>query len=85
MRMPIQFEKALAFVLLMMGVMVIIVAIFQAYISERELSVFGEILGERGLTNFESLGRSVMWLFTVLTELVGGFFLASIGMKIIKR
>ena len=85
MRLPDQYEKALAFALLMTGVIVIILAIFQAYLSERELSVLGETLAERGLTNFESLGHSVMWLFTVLTELVGGFFLASIGMKIIKK
>jgi hypothetical protein len=85
MRLPIQFEKTLAFALIMTGVIVIILAIFQAYYSERELSVFGGTLKEKGLTNFESLGQNLMWFFTVLTELVGGFFLASIGMKIIKK
>ena len=85
MKLPAGFEKGFAFALLMIGVITIIFGIFQAYSSETELPAFSETPRDKGVTNFDSLGQNLMWFFTILTQLVGGFFLASIGMKILKK
>jgi hypothetical protein len=85
MKLTIQSERALAFILVIIGVIVIIFSVFQAFLCEKELALFGEALREKGLTEFEALSHNLMWIITVLAELVGGFFLASIGMKTIKK
>ncbi|UCC33420.1 MAG: hypothetical protein JSW53_06575 [Candidatus Bathyarchaeota archaeon] len=85
MKLSIQSEKTLALVLIIIGTALILFSLFQAFLGERELSLFGETLTEKGFTNFESLGHNLMWLLTVLIEFVGGFFLASIGLKTIKQ
>jgi hypothetical protein len=85
MKLPAGFEQAFAFALVMIGVITIILGIFQAYYSGKELTAFSGTLPDMGATNFESLGSNLMWFFAILTELVGGFFLASIGMKILKK
>ncbi|UCE43984.1 MAG: hypothetical protein JSV57_00330 [Candidatus Bathyarchaeota archaeon] len=85
MKLSIQSEKALSLVLIIIGTALIIFSLFQAFLGERELSLFGETLRETGFTNFESLSHNLMWLLTVMIVFVGGFFLASIGMKTIKQ
>ena len=85
MKLTTQSERTLAFTLVIIGVIVIIFSVFHAYLCEKELALFGEALREKGLTQFEALSHNLMWIITVLAELVGGFFLASIGMKIIKK
>jgi len=85
MKLTIQSERTLAFILVIIGVIVIIFSVFQVFLCETELALFGEALREKGLTKFEALGHNLTWILTVLAELVGGFFLASIGMKIIKK
>jgi hypothetical protein len=85
MKLPIRFERSLAFTLIIIGVIVILFSVFHAYLCEKELALLGETLREKGLTQFEALGHNLMWILMVLAELVGGFFLASIGMKIIKK
>jgi len=85
MKLTTQSERTLAFILVIIGVIVIISSVFQAFLCEKELALFGEALREEGLTEFEALSHNLMWIITVLAELVGGFFLASIGMKIIKK
>lgn len=85
MKLTTQSERTLAFILVIIGVIVIIFSVFHAYLCEKELALLGEILREKGLTEFEALSHNLMWIITVLAELVGGFFLASIGMKIIKK
>ena len=83
--MKLQLERAVACILIAVGVAVIFLAVFQAYVYEKELSVFGETLGEVGIGKVETLGGYLMWLLTLLAQLLGGFFLASIGMKVIKK
>ena len=85
MKLTIRFERSLALTLIIIGVIVIIFSVFQAFLCEKELALLGETLREQGLTKFEALGHNLTWILTVLAELVGGFFLASIGMKIIKK
>ena len=79
------FERALAPALIIIGIIVIVFAVFQGIFYDRELSVLGETPRERSALGLEALGPPLMWFFTLLTELVGGFFLATIGMKIIKK
>ena len=81
----IHFERVLAPVLVIIGVIVIVFAVFQGFFYNRELSVIGEPPREGSGLGLEALGHPLMWFFTLLTELVGGFFLATIGMKIIKK
>jgi len=85
MKLTTQSERTLAFTLVIIGVIVIIFSVFHAYLCEKELAHLGETLTEKGLTKFEALSHNLTWILTVLAELVGGFFLASIGMKIIKK
>lgn len=85
MKLTNQSERTLAFILVIIGVIVIISSVFHAYLCEKELALLGEVLSGKSLTEFEALGHNLMWILTVLAELVGGFFLASIGMKIIKK
>ncbi|MDH5461898.1 MAG: hypothetical protein OEZ29_07830 [Candidatus Bathyarchaeota archaeon] len=85
MKLTTQSERTLAFILVIIGVIAIIFSVFHAFLCEKELALFGETLREKGLTEFEALSHNLMWIITVLAELVGGFFLASIGMKIIKK
>jgi len=79
------FETAFAFTLIVIGALLITFAVFQAFLCEGELSALVEGLRKTGMMEFEALGRSLLWLFTMLTELVGGFFMASLGMKLIKK
>jgi len=81
----LQLEKPFACILIAVGLTVISLAVFQGYFYEKELSVFGETLGEAGIGKAETLGGYLMRLLTLLAQLLGGFFLASIGMKIIKK
>ena len=76
--MKTRLEPILAFTLIAIGIVVILHAIFCAYCYTGGLSFSVE-------TEFEALGHNSMWFFSLLTELVGGFFLASIGTKIIKK
>lgn len=68
----------LAFLLIGIGIATILHAIFRAYLDTGGLSF---MVGN----GFQALGRNSLWFFSLLTELVGGFFLASIGIKIIKN
>ena len=78
-------ERALAPALIIIGIIVIAFAVFQGLFYDRELSVLGETSRESGTLGLEALGQPLMWFFTLLTELVGGFFLATIGIKILKK
>lgn len=83
--MKMEFVRGFAFVLIVVGVVVIVFAVFQGFFYDKELSVVGGTVGAKGVGEFEALRHSLMWFFTLLTELVGGFFLATIGTKIIKK
>jgi hypothetical protein len=74
-----------AFILTIIGILMIIFALFQACLAGEELTVSGMALRNDGVAELETFSHNLMWFFSLLTELVGGFFLASIGMKILKR
>lgn len=76
--MSARLEPILAFVLIAIGIAIILHAIFRAYLYTGGLSFTVE-------NEFEALGHDSLWFFSLLTELVGGFFLASLGIKIIKN
>ena len=80
-----QFERVLALILIIIGVVVIAFGVFQAFFYERELSVFGETLREASAKELKALGHSSLWFLTLFTELVGGFLVASIGILIISK
>jgi len=73
-----------AFILTIIGISVIIFAIFQAYLAGEALTVSDMALRDDGMAELEALSHNLLWFFPLLAELVGGFFLASIGMKILK-
>jgi hypothetical protein len=81
----LQLERAFACILIAVGLTVISLAVFQGYFYEKELAVFGETMGETGIGKMETVGGYLMWLLTLLAQLLGGFFLASIGIKVIKK
>ena len=80
-----QFEKVLALILIIIGVLSIVFGVFQAFFFERELSVFGETLREESMLELRALGHNSLWFLTLLIQLVGGFFSALIGIMIIKK
>jgi hypothetical protein len=85
MKLKMQFERVLALILITIGVLLMVFGIFQAFFFESELSVFGEPLREESPTEYRALGQNSLWFLTLFTELVGGFFSASIGIMIIKK
>jgi len=80
-----QFARVLALILITIGVLLIVFGVFQAFFFERELSVSGETLREESVPELKALGHNSLWFLTLVTELVGGFFSASIGIMIIKK
>jgi hypothetical protein len=76
--------KEFAFILTMVGISVIIFTILQAYLAQEELTVARTAMRADGVTELGVLSHNLTWFFPLLSELVGGFFLASIGMKILK-
>lgn len=80
-----RFEIAAASLLITTGTAMILYAIFQGYFHTEELTVFVESTRKKGIVELEAPGYHFAWLFTLLTELIGGFFLASIGTKMIKK
>jgi len=80
-----QFARVLALILITIGVLLIVFGVFQAFFFERELSVSGETLQEESVPELKALGHNSLWFLTLVTELVGGFFSASIGIMIIKK
>ncbi len=85
MKLKMQFERVLALILITTGVSLIVFGVFQAFFFERELSVSGETLQEESVPELKALGHNSLWFLTLVTELVGGFFSASIGIMIIKK
>ena len=84
--MKMRFERVLALIMIAIGVLLIVFGVFQAFLFERELSVFGETLREKeSPTEYKALGHNSLWFLTLFTALVGGFFSASIGIMIIKK
>jgi hypothetical protein len=68
-------------ILVTIGIVVILISVFQAFFgSENILSLMGTELNET-----EAFVKVFAWFFSLLIECVGGYFVASIGMKIIKK
>jgi hypothetical protein len=68
-------------ILLIIGVVVILISVFQAFFgSENILSLMGTVYNET-----EAFVKVFAWFFSLLIECIGGYFIASIGMKIIKK
>jgi len=65
-----------AFIFIIVGVIVILIAVVQAFLGIEDLSEF---------TNAEAYIQVLAWLFVMVVKLIGGFFLASIGLKIFKK
>jgi hypothetical protein len=85
MKVKMQFDRVLALILITIGVSLIVFGVFQAFFFESELPVFGEPLREESPTEYKALGQNSLWFLTLVTELVGGFFSASIGLMIIRK
>jgi len=77
----IEARTVFSFIFILMGIIVIFVAIFQAFLGIEHIS---ELMGIE-LTDTEALIEVFGWFFSLLIEILGGYFLASIGLKIFKK
>ena len=64
------------FVFIIIGVVVILITVIQAFLNMEDLST---------LTETEAFIEVLQWLFVMLVKLIGGFFLALIGLKVFKK
>jgi len=77
----IEARTVFSFIFILIGIVVIFVAIFQAFLGIEHISELMRI----ELTDTEALIEVFGWFFSLLIEILGGFFLASIGVKVFKK
>lgn len=85
MKVKMQFARVLAPILITIGGLLIVFGILQAFFFETAPSVFGATLQEESTPELKALGHTSLWFLTLFTELVGGFFAASIGIMLLKK
>lgn len=70
-----------AFVLIFIGVIVILHGVYRALV---DVDQFSSLIGTE-ITQVEAYVQTLTWFFGLLIEILGGFFLALIGTRIIKK
>jgi len=85
MEFKIALKSIIGIILVCIGVVIILYGVFQAYIHASQLEALWE--GGPGTSDIQMQKwvESFYWFFTMVIELLAGFFLASIGTKIAKK
>ena len=77
----IEGRTVFGFIFILLGVVVILIAVFQAFLGvDPILSLIGT-----ELTDTQAFVEIFGWFFMLLIEVLGGYFLASIGVKVYKK
>lgn len=77
----VELKQIFGIILLFFGIVVIMVAVFGAFSGSEHILI---LMGTE-LTETEAFVKVFAWFFALLIEALGGYFIASIGMKIIKK
>ena len=77
----IEARTVFGFIFILMGVVVVLIALFQAFLG------VGHITGliRKELLEYEAMVKVFGWFFMLLIEVLAGYFLASIGVKVYKK
>ena len=85
MEVRIQVRAIIGYILVAIGTILILVAIFQAYSNLQPLSEFAEGLRQQNIDQLAAFVHGFVWFFALLITVVGGFFIGSLGAKMIKK
>ena len=77
----IEARTVFGFIFILMGVVVIFIALFQAFLGVGHIT---ELIGKE-LLEYEAMVKVFGWFFMLLIEVLAGYFLASIGVKVYKK
>jgi len=76
MEVKIEPRTVFGFIFIILGVIVILIAVIQAFLPMEDIST---------LTVDQALVESLRLLFVLVVKLIGGFFLAVIGLRVFKK
>jgi len=87
MELKIRLQTIIGIILVSVGVIIILYGVFQAYIHMTQIQVLWETEQPpiTSQTEMQKWVESFYWFFTILVEILCGFFVASIGTKIAKK
>lgn len=82
----IEARTVVGFIVVIFGLIVIFISVFGGFMGIGHItSLIGEITETEGITETQALIEVFGWFFSLLIACLGGFFIASIGTKIIKK
>ena len=84
MELKIRLRTIIGIILISIGVIIILYGVFQAYIHASQIEALWEG-GPGPDIQMQKWVESFYWFFTMVIELLAGFFIASIGTKITKK
>jgi len=76
----IEAKTVFGFIFILLGVVVIFVALVQAFLGVEHIT---DLIGE--ISETKAMVEVFGWFFMLLIEVLAGFFLASIGAKVYKK
>jgi len=79
--MKIEAKTVFAFVFISLGIVIILVAVIQVFLGVEHIM---ELVGIE-LSDTEGMIEVFGWFFMLLLELLAGYFLASVGVKVYKK
>ena len=77
----IEARTVFGFIFILMGVVVILFALFQAFLGVGHIT---DVIGSE-ILEYEAMVEVFGWFFMLLIEVLAGYFLASIGVKVYKK
>jgi len=77
----IEARTVFGFIFILLGVVVILFALFQAFLGVGHIT---DVIGSE-ILEYEAMVEVFGWFFMLLIEVLAGYFLASIGVKVYKK
>ena len=77
----IEARTVFGFIFILMGVVVVLIALFQAFLG---VGYITDVIGSE-ILEYEAMVKVFGWFFMLLIEVLAGYFLASIGVKVYKK
>ena len=77
----IEARTVFGFIFILLGVVVVFIALFQAFLGVGHIT---DVIGSE-ILEYEAMVKVFAWFFMLLIEVLAGYFLASIGVKVYKK
>ncbi|MEX2737474.1 MAG: hypothetical protein Q6356_000165 [Candidatus Wukongarchaeota archaeon] len=77
----IEARTVFGFIFILMWVVVVFIALFQAFLGVGHIT---DVIGSE-ILEYEAMVEVFGWFFMLLIEVLAGYFLASIGVKVYKK